>query len=83
MVKPLPKWAMKSYAKLWASFSGKEFSHDSASKILKTNKAMTSLAIAQLKSNNWVSVSLDPKDSRKRLYRLVSPEDAIRRINDE
>ena len=51
---------------------------------LGIDKANTSLAISQLKNNGWLSVKLDPKDARKRIYSLLSPEQAVKgMISDE
>jgi hypothetical protein len=74
MTKPLPKWVMMSYAKLWQSFKDKAFDHHQATGILKEN---TSVIISHLKRNGWIDITLNQQDSRKREYRLKSPENAV------
>ena len=73
-VKPLPKWAMINYAKLWQKFSSDEFDYSKCTKVLDDNPSIT---INQLKKNGWIKVSLDQNDSRKRIYKLIDPKKAV------
>jgi len=41
---------------------------------------MISIILSDLKKAGWLEVRLDPNDSRKRLYKLISPEDALKEI---
>jgi len=79
MVEPLPKWIMKAYSKLWTKFKNKEFNHEDASKTLNDDK-MVSIILSGLKKAGWLEVRLDPTDSRKRLYKLIGPEGALKEI---
>lgn len=81
MVEALPKWAFERYAKLWNKFSDKPFSHKQAQDFLKESKPTTlSLVIQELKNAGWIEVSLDQKDTRKRLYKLKNPEEAVKKM---
>lgn len=81
MTEPLPKWEMLMYARLWNSFKNKNFTFDQAKKLLKKkNERAISVFLSDLKKFGWLIVSLDPKDSRKRLYKLKSPEQAIKEM---
>ncbi len=80
MVEPLPRWIMKAYSKLWTKFKNKEFNHDEASKTLNNDK-MVSIILSELKQRGWLEIRLHPKDSRKRLYKLISPEEAIKEMS--
>jgi DNA-binding MarR family transcriptional regulator len=75
--KPLPKWIMYRYAKLWNSFNSEEFTFEQAYKILKIDKKVLSVLLSDLKKNGWIVVSLSQEDSRKRLYKLKPPEIAV------
>jgi hypothetical protein len=75
--KPLPKWIMYRYAKLWNSFKSDEFTFEQANKILKIDKKVLSVLLSDLKKSGWIEVSLSQEDSRKRLYKLRSPDVAI------
>jgi DNA-binding MarR family transcriptional regulator len=79
MVEPLPKWIMRAYSKLWVKFKNKEFNHDEASKTLKEDK-MVSVILSEMKKAGWLEIKLDPTDSRRRLYKLISPEEAVKEI---
>ena len=79
MTKPLPKWIMQRYSILWNKFKDKEFNHDDAFKTLNKDK-MISIALSELKQSGWLEMKLDPNDARKRVYRLKSPEHAVKEM---
>lgn len=79
MTVPLPKWIMKAYSKLWTKFKNKEFNHEEASKTLNEDK-MVSIILSELKKAGWLEIRLHPQDSRKRLYKLISPEESVKKI---
>lgn len=80
MAKPLPKWIMRHYAALWNRFKDKKFTHEQACKAVKLKKGIVSVLLSDIKKANWLNVSLDPDDSRIRLYRLKSPDKAVKEI---
>jgi hypothetical protein len=79
MIEPSPKCEMKIYSKLWTQLKNKEFNHEDASKTLNDDK-MISIILSDLKKSGWLKVRLDPSDSRKKLYKLISPENALKEI---
>lgn len=79
MTLPLAKWIMKRYSILWNKFKNKEFTHEEASGALK-DKKMISVILSDLKKAGWITVKLHPEDSRKRIYRLKSPEEATKEM---
>ena len=80
MTQPLPKWEMKHYSTLWKKHKKKEFNYDDVCKLLKEKKEVISVFLSDLKKSGWLSVNLNPKDSRKRIYKLKSPEDAVKEM---
>jgi len=82
MTKPLPKWIMYRYSILWNKFSDKDFSHSDALKVLNKDK-MLSIVLSELRQNDWLEMKLDPKDARKRLYKLKFPDQAIKEMEKE
>jgi biotin-(acetyl-CoA carboxylase) ligase len=84
MANPIPKWIQIRYAYLWNKFKDRSFTHDQAVKLLRDNGQVTSVFLSDLKKAGWLEVNLDPKDTRIRLYNLISPEQAIKELkNDE
>ena len=79
MTKPLPRWIMHRYSVLWNKFSSKEFSHKDANSALSKD-SMTSIVLSGLRLNGWLEIRLDPHDARKRLYKLKSPEEAVKEM---
>lgn len=78
MVKPIPKWAMLRYAKLWNKFKIQEFNYEDASNILKEkNGNLVSVVLSQIRKSGWLVIKLHPVDSRKRIYQLKNPEKAV------
>jgi len=83
MAEPLPKWVMIRYSKIWNKFKDKSFSHEQAVKILKDKDQVVSVFLSELKKAGWLEVTLDPKDSRLRLYKLKEPNIAVKEMLDE
>lgn len=80
MTTPLPKWIQTRYALLWNRFKEKDFSHEDATKLIKEKKEVVSVFLSDLKKAGWLKIDLDPIDSRKRIYRLKSPEKALKEM---
>lgn len=78
MVKPLPKWVMRRYSVLWSRFGINEFTFEQAHKALNIDKPILSLLLSEMKRAGWIKVSIDPRDSRKRLYELVELEKILK-----
>jgi len=76
MVEALPKWIQKRYAILWKRFKDKEFTFEQAEKVLKDKKGIN-VFFSDLRKAGWLEVSLNSKDTRMRIYKLVNPEQAI------
>jgi len=79
MTQPLPKWIQTRYAVLWNKFKDKEFTFEQASKALDDNKGIN-VFFSDLRKAGWITVSLDSKDTRKRLYKLKDPESALKEM---
>lgn len=80
MANPLPKWLMRRYAVLWAKLKDKKFSYEKAQKILKDKNTVLSVVLSELKKAGWLSVDLNPKDARKRVYKLKSLDKAFKEL---
>jgi len=80
MVEPLPKWIMKRYAKLWKSFSSKDFNFEKSVQVLKEDNRIIAIILSNLKKTGWISTRKDPTHPRKRIYNLKNPEDAVRNM---
>jgi hypothetical protein len=81
MTKAIPIWILNSYAKLWIRFKEERFDFSKAEDVLK--KLPTSVILSFLKKRDWLQVSLNPNDSRKRLYTLKNPEQAITEMGQD
>ena len=74
MSKPIPKWLQVRYAALWKAFRQQEFPHDAARDVLReANERLVSVVLSALKRTGWLTIGLDPGDSRKRRYTLKDP----------
>ncbi len=74
-----PKWVMEKYAKLWVKFKDKPFNSVQAKKIMGDLKN-PSIFYSELKKHGWLTIQLDPKDSRKSIYTLKNPQKTIEEI---
>lgn len=78
MTEPMPKWLTKRYAILWKEFKNKKFEFDDAKEILnEDNDKRLSVILSGFRKNGWLEVELHPESTRKRIYKLKSPEAAI------
>ena len=68
---------MQRYSKLWSKFGEKPFSYDAVEELLEEDNRLISVFLSELKKAGWVSMQLDPTDSRKRIYKLINPKKAI------
>jgi len=41
---------------------------------------MISIALSELRQFGWLEMKLDPNDARKRVYKLKSPEQAVKEM---
>ena len=84
MVEPLPKWIMRRYAKLWNAFSNRNFNFEKASNTLKEkDQRIIAIILSELDKYGWINIKQDPKDSRRRLYQLKKPNEAIKEMKNE
>jgi len=83
MTKPMPKWLMHRYSLLWRTFGSKKFYFGDALKGLKEKKErLVSVILSEIKKHGWLTLGLDPEDSRKRIYKLKSPEEAVKEMGE-
>lgn len=82
MTQPIPKWLQKRYTLLLKEFEDKEFTFDLARKLLKKDQEkIVSITLSKLKKAGWLNITkLDPKDSRKRYYKLNKLEDIFKEL---
>ena len=83
MTYPLPAWEMKSYSLLWKKFKDKEFTNKEAQTCLKIEDSHTiSVLFYNLNKKGWIIIKRDTKDRRKKVYKLINPENAIERLEE-
>lgn len=80
MTKPLPKWIQSRYASLWKKFKENEFTFEQAERVLK-GKSGINVFFSDLRKAGWLEVNLSQNDTRKRVYKLKNPEDAIEEMS--
>jgi len=76
MVKHLPEWIMKRYAKLWNKFKEKEFTKADAGKVIKGDSSLPVL-LSELRKAGWLEMKMSEEDARKTIYKLKNPTEAI------
>lgn len=82
MTEVLPKWEMKAYSLLWNKYADKQFYHEEVVKLLKQKKEVVSTLLYDLRKGGWLEVGLSSEDTRKRVYRLKSPEIAVKEMTN-
>ena len=79
MTDPIPAWIQKRYALLWNKFKDKEFTFEQAEKVLKDNAGIN-VFLSDLRKAGWLEVNLNSDDTRKRVYKLKNPEEALKEM---
>jgi DNA-binding MarR family transcriptional regulator len=72
MIKHLPEWIIRRYAKLWFKFKEKEFTKEQAEKVLGTDNAMA-VFLSDLRKAGWMEIKMSQEDARKTIYKLNEP----------
>ena len=84
MTSPMPKWIMRRYSVLWRAFAKRNFDFTQAVELLhEQNERLVSVVLSDLKKYGWMTITLDPNDSRKRIYTLKSPQQSIAELGNE
>ncbi len=76
MVKHLPEWIMKRYAKLWSKFKEEDFTKSEAEKVIKGDSSLPVL-LSELRKAGWLEMKMSQDDARKTIYNLKNPAEAI------
>ena len=76
MIKHLPEWIMRRYAKLWKKFKEKEFTKEQAKKTLGKDTAVA-VALSELRKSGWLEMKMSQEDARKTIYKLKDPTKTI------
>ena len=78
-----PAWLVKRYMKLWERFEDNDFSFEEAQKTLKEDNKFLSVVLSDIKKEGWLTLELDPEDARKRLYKLLSLEEVMKKTAEK
>jgi type I restriction enzyme M protein len=77
----IPKWLEKRHSTLWAAYKNSPFRFEDAAKVLKEkiqdSEGQINVFLSELRKRGWLEVGFDPKDGRKRIYKLKSSEEII------
>ena len=71
MTKVVQKWVLERYSTLWKRFENKEFTFKEAEMTLKErNLKRLSKILEELRRAEWLTISLDSKDTRKSMRNI-------------
>ncbi len=68
---------MVNYSILWSKTKGGEFTYGDVRKAIKGKDANINNVLSAMRKRGWLLTELDPEDSRRRIYRLKSPDEAV------
>ena len=80
MTKPIPRWVMISYSKLWNKYRSSPFTFKDVKNVLQEDKGTTGVVLHKMQKSGWINSECNSKDRRRKIYQLESPENAIRRM---
>jgi type I restriction enzyme M protein len=77
----IQKWLQRRRDSLREKFGNSNFRFDDAVKVLKEKhqdaEDQVNVVLSELRKKGWLEVSFDPKDARRRIYKLKSIEEVI------
>ncbi|MBI2559055.1 hypothetical protein HYW20_07075 [Candidatus Woesearchaeota archaeon] len=79
--KPLSSQQLQKYAALWNKLGSRPFEFEDAEKILKLNESHLLVTLHRLKQKGWLSTKPHPTASKKSLYRIIPPNNAVRGLS--
>lgn len=75
MLRYLPKWIMRRANILWGRFGSRKFTFAEAEKALGGDDSrMVAVVLSELKRSDWLDVTADARNARKKLYQFTHPE---------
>jgi len=77
----LPEWAARAYARLFVLLHKRSFDFETCRDVLQTNEPETSRVIQELENEGFLYKRRKSTDRRRRLYNLVSPEQAVHALS--
>jgi len=80
MIMPLSSSLMVKYSIIWSKTKGGEFTYGDVRKAIKGKDANINNVLSSMRKRGWLLTELDPHDSRRRIYRLKSPNEAVKEI---
>ena len=84
MTKTLPAWEMKCYSTLWKKFKDREFTNIEAQKELAVDDPhKVSVLFYNLKRKGWIVIKRSEEAKRKKVYNIMSPENAVGELEHE
>ena len=84
MTKTLPAWGMKCYSTLWKKLKDRQFTNIEAQKELEVDDShKVSVLFYNLKRKGWIVIKRSEEDKRKKVYKLISPENAVGELEHE
>ncbi|MCK4527211.1 SAM-dependent DNA methyltransferase [candidate division WOR-3 bacterium] len=83
----IEKWVEKRYLTLWSKIKERSFRFDEAKKILSEKfddpENQVNVVLSELKKSGHLMVISDPKDARKKIYKIKSREGIISTLLDK
>lgn len=73
---------MQRYSALYHTFKMKTFTREQARDVIKqsglnSDERLTNTFFSELVSRGWAKFDKDKEDKRKKIFKLISPEEAI------
>ena len=80
MVESIPKYLLERVALLYAQKGTTEFRFDDAIEILGDSRSYLGQILPKLVKAGWIEKKVDPVDRRKKIYRIIAPDETIKKL---
>lgn len=80
MVESIPKYLLERVALLYAQKGTTEFRFNDAMEILGDSRSYLGQILPKLVKAGWIEKKVDPVDRRKKIYRIIAPDETIKKL---
>lgn len=82
MAKAIPKWVQERLSKIYKKFDSNEITYEQIEEVLKEDKNTISVFLNELRKAEWIEVTLNKEDMRKRNYIIKEPNKILLEITN-
>lgn len=82
MVESIPKNLQEKLAIIFVAKGTEEFCFDDVGELLGYTRSYMGQFLSKLVKAGWIEKRVDPSDGRRKIYRIINPDDTLKRLGE-